>query len=96
MFVPFLFLQILVTTRAFNCYILSFIVLSDNQNPTSALRNFNSDVCNICLLVNCALRAPQPLFQVLHLSRHIRKFTVIKPNACFNSYPTDVENMVSS
>ena len=85
MFVSFLFLQLFFTTLVFNCFLSSFIVLPDNQNATSGFRNYISDVCNICVLVNSAIRSPQPPFQILHLWRHIRNFAVIKPNSYLNT-----------
>jgi len=41
--------------RLVRLIVLSFIVLPNNQNPTSSLRHFISDFCDICFRVNCAL-----------------------------------------
>ena len=73
MCVSFLFLQHFVTFRAFHPCLLSFLVLSDNQNQISCFRNFISDVRDICVCVSCDLSPPDPTSQVLHPKAHYKK-----------------------
>ena len=74
MFVSFLFLQL----------VLSFIVLSNNQNPTSALRDFISDFCNICVRVNWALSSLQTHFKFCIHQSSLENFNLSTNECTYN------------